>query len=277
MSTKINERKMDIRTVLQEASSASHNISFRDHFHNSYELIFVRSGMKKLDVAGKEYLLPPGSLAIISCLESHSTYVLSEECNASFFLIYPEYLDTVIPNASLCSIFRNHTASFSHVVDMSDSFDLMDRCFDAIVSEYQNPGEYSHLLLSSYVSEILISIFRKYPDRFTSLSGSVAKVVFTVQKYLEENYGEELRITDIAKTNFINPYYLSRCFKEQTGYSPKQYLTNIRLAHSKELLIHTSISIKEVAYQSGFTDVNNFIRIFKSYTGTTPFKYRYEK
>jgi mannose-6-phosphate isomerase class I len=61
---------MSIRLLLQAATYADQPIRQKYHFHNSYELIFIRKGAIRLTVEQKQYIMSAGSLAIISCLEN---------------------------------------------------------------------------------------------------------------------------------------------------------------------------------------------------------------
>ena len=264
---------MSTDLLLQAASFSNQPILQKNHFHNSYELIFVRKGSIRLTVEQKQYIMTPGSLAVISCLENHSTEILSEEYERYFVLIFSNRLDSVVPDGTLSSIFRNRPSSFCHMIDMSNHFQEIDNCFRKIVQEYNNPNEYSRLLLSAYLIEVLVDVFRTHPSVF----GKIQQEILRMQIFIEQNYSKDIRISDLATEYFISPQHLSRCFKMQTGFSPKQYLTNTRLKNAKDILLHSDISVQDVAFQCGFSDVNNFIRVFKRQNGLTPYKFRQTK
>lgn len=78
---------MSIRLLLQAATYADQPIRQKYHFHNSYELIFIRKGAIRLTVEQKQYIMSAGSLAIISCLENHSTEILSKEYERYYIFI----------------------------------------------------------------------------------------------------------------------------------------------------------------------------------------------
>ena len=73
---------------------------------------------------------------------------------------------------------------------------------------------------------------------------------------------------------YISPSHISHLFKEETGQSPINYLIKCRIEESKNLLVTTQKSIKEIAYSVGYGNISYFNALFKKYTGMTPGTYR---
>ena len=65
-----------------------------------------------------------------------------------------------------------------------------------------------------------------------------------------------------------------RTFREHTGVGPHQYRLHLKLNQARDLLLNTELSIKEVAFQSGFEEEQYFCRFFKKTMGKTPSSYR---
>ncbi len=78
----------------------------------------------------------------------------------------------------------------------------------------------------------------------------------------------------IAESGY-HPDYFRRCFKKEYGKSPLEYLTFLRLAQAKELLIQDDfVSIEDVAMRCGFSDSFYFSTCFKKHEGISPLSYR---
>ncbi len=93
--------------------------------------------------------------------------------------------------------------------------------------------------------------------------------------YIRENFlNPDFNILDICQFVNISQSTLYRHFISYYGISPKQYLLNQRLTHAVDLLIRQNLSVKTVAYSSGFSDEKYFARIFKKYYGDTPSHFR---
>lgn len=265
---------MNLQQLLRDCRYSDNLIPLSRHVHNDYEMIYVKSGISALLVEGKTYKLKRGALAFISRLEDHSITILTGSYERYYVIIGSEQLDDLVRNPRLASVFRNRPESFSHMFDMSSIAADIEHCFSRIVQEYDRDEKYAVEQFNAYLTTILVSAYRLYPEAFPSMSSSFSPDIFAIQKYIEDHYAEDIRITDIAAEHFLSLHYLSRRFKEQIGYSPKQYLVNTRLAHAKALLLETGISVSEVAFKCGFFDVNNFIRVFREREGVTPYKYR---
>lgn len=99
--------------------------------------------------------------------------------------------------------------------------------------------------------------------------------IMRIREYIHENSSDrDLSLEVVADHVGINPTYLSRLFKEEIGMPFVDYLNQMRIEKAKELLINTDILIKDIGYQCGFNSMQNFFRVFKKYTSTTPGNFR---
>jgi AraC family transcriptional regulator len=86
--------------------------------------------------------------------------------------------------------------------------------------------------------------------------------------------GDRHSVRDVARSVNLSPRRLGQLFKVEIGVSPMQFLRNVRMRRAQVLLQSSFLSIKEVTFQSGFTDVSHFVRDFKQYYGVTPSEFR---
>lgn len=102
------------------------------------------------------------------------------------------------------------------------------------------------------------------------------QVVNSILKYIGENYSRRIRIEDISKAVYCSPSECCRIFKKVLGETISQYLTGYRIEHSTELLNNTSLSVNEIAYETGFCSASYYVQNFRNLTGKTPLRYRSE-
>jgi two-component system response regulator YesN len=113
-------------------------------------------------------------------------------------------------------------------------------------------------------------IARKNRDEKSEKGNSI---VNRAKKFIRENYQKGITLEELSKELNISPQYFSRLFKEETGYNFIEYLTFIRIEHSKHLMSTTDMTIKEICYSVGYGDPNYFSRLFKKSTGLSPTSY----
>jgi len=101
-----------------------------------------------------------------------------------------------------------------------------------------------------------------------------AVLVGDVKKLIQTRYKEKLSIEEIAKTVYLSPAYLCLLFKEETGQTINEYLTQMRMEKAKSLLCTGERKVLEVALEVGYQDQKYFCKLFKKYTGVNPSEYR---
>lgn len=100
------------------------------------------------------------------------------------------------------------------------------------------------------------------------------KDVQNVILYLQAHYMEKITLAEIAKAVNLNPSYLCRLFKRDTGENLFQYLNNLRIKTAAALLLTDDMYIKEAASCVGIEDAFYFARLFKRAYGVSPSEYR---
>lgn len=124
--------------------------------------------------------------------------------------------------------------------------------------------------LSKYVHTHVETILVQANDR-----DSVNHKIHVIMKYVHEHYAENsLTIQAIAENVYLSQTYLCAFFKKSTGKTLNEFITEVRIEKSKELLKDSNIKLYEIATSIGFTDANYFSTLFKKYTGYTPSEFR---
>ncbi|MCW3778375.1 helix-turn-helix transcriptional regulator [Levilactobacillus namurensis] len=95
-----------------------------------------------------------------------------------------------------------------------------------------------------------------------------------IKSWIQANLSDHLKATDVAESFALNPHYLVRIFKQQTGQTVIQYINQRKLDQAKELLLRTNLPIKQIASMAFFTDEKRFMKTFKQHTNLTPSEFR---
>ncbi|KIL42365.1 hypothetical protein SD70_02095 [Gordoniibacillus kamchatkensis] len=102
------------------------------------------------------------------------------------------------------------------------------------------------------------------------------RVVAKAIEYIQAHYAEAISLRDVAKTVNMSKNYFSEVFKKVTGQNFVDYLIQLRLNRSKDLLQDSALKVYEVAEMSGFSDVKYFSKLFKKVMQISPTDYREE-
>ncbi|HEX8941256.1 MAG TPA: helix-turn-helix domain-containing protein, partial [Candidatus Limnocylindrales bacterium] len=104
--------------------------------------------------------------------------------------------------------------------------------------------------------------------------GEARERVRPVLAYLEGHCRDAVGLADAASVAHISPSRLRHLFKDVTGLGFKEYVTHIRLAEAKRLLLTTDLSVAEVAAAISYTNLHQFYRVFQRSCAMSPAEYR---
>ena len=124
------------------------------------------------------------------------------------------------------------------------------------------------------IDNLKISLFERRIAATEAPGKQEERVITGITRYLQEHLAEDISLSVLAEQFHLNPQYISQLFKNEIGVGFLAYLTNIRMERAKHLLLSTSLSVAEVAEQSGYGDYRVFTKVFKKSEGITPSQYR---
>ena len=160
-------------------------------------------------------------------------------------------------------------------------------CFpmDAIMKVYQHLNTLSSIKDGFYAFTQFLTILyelSRCDGARTLATSSYAKVevdsdsrrVLKVKNYINQNYQNEIRLSDVASLAGMSPSAFSRFFKLHTGRNLSDYIIDLRLGYASRMLVDSTHSIAEIGYGCGFNNLSNFNRIFKKKKGCSPSEFR---
>ena len=105
-------------------------------------------------------------------------------------------------------------------------------------------------------------------------SSALPDTVRQIREYLMEHYAENIRLDTLSQQFSVSKYHLQRIFKKYVGQSPQEFLSDIRLTQSKQLLRTTDLPVSEIAYKVGIENASCFINKFQTEEEITSNQYR---
>ena len=250
------------------------------HIHyNDYEVYYLFEGERCYFIGTKIYHLKQGSLVFVRRNVIHKT-ALSREAHHDRILLeisrsYLESVFAITGELTLHDFFQDDCIILSLE---SEEQNFITELLLALGRELGTKNSGFRLLAKSLVAELFI--YAKRMENKTNPSASSRtddprhRQIEQIACYIAENCCSPLSLNSIAEQFYMNKCYLSRIFKEITGFTVNGYLHARRIQKARSLLIQNSMNISEVAEAAGYENLTYFERVFKKHTGMSPLEYR---
>ena len=98
--------------------------------------------------------------------------------------------------------------------------------------------------------------------------------IFRVIAYVKRHHTQNITLIDVCREFSCSHSLLSHAFKKSVGMSFREYITHLRIEDAKNLLLHSRLSVTEIAMSVGFSDSNYFSNVFKKSVGVSPLSFR---
>lgn len=157
-----------------------------------------------------------------------------------------------------------------HLLNTDELASLTNKLFSNMISN----DPFKDVLADLLFKELLIRIIQQQQlGELVEPSVSGNDEMSNLKKYIREHLTERITIEDLSRKANMSKATLFRIFKDEYGITPMELVIRERLRKAKEML-SANMSIKEVCYACGFTDVNYFSRLFKARENMTPGNYQ---
>jgi len=160
----------------------------------------------------------------------------------------------------IIALLRNFTEAY--FVGQSD----VDLNFSKLKETLQDIYEYEEWLTQA--THHILELKKNQSDR------KLDDIIYNIKQYIRQNLADDLSLTILSEYTTLSNSYLSHIFKETTGVSVVEYITEQRMDRAKTLLETSSLNIELVASACGFGTPHYFSKKFKQYFGLTPRSYR---
>ncbi len=248
-----------------------------NHYHDYYEIYYMLSGQRIYFIRDRSYSVQQGDLVFISKHELHKT-MQSGDASHERIIIHMD-------DAMLGKLAGTHVSFLltpfeqqSHIIRLPMQEQLATaQLMSRMLAEIRQQPAGFELFPSYAVTELLLTAARYIQQsepmplhHATPMHAKISEVI----RYINAHFGEPLRLDELAKHFFISPYYLSRMFKELTGFTFSDYIILTRMKEAQRLLRESDISITDIAAAVGFDNFSHFGKTFKKITHVSPRQYR---
>jgi AraC-like DNA-binding protein len=250
---------------------------YRSHSHKYAEIVVITDGEgyytseknQNIHVSSGSILIVPPHLfhgfVCVKAWKGMSIHLLPQNiphyCNYQINQLYKHDANKIIA----IKVDQNALRKILHSVhQMEDELSM------------RKTDKFCYDILRNALELILLLIIRheKQVDQEISHPNDAESIFREVLQKIHLNFNTSLKVSELSSHYYLSESTFRKKFKEHTGYSPKQYLTNLRLDEAKRLLRQTKKTIEFISTEVGFSSSSRFHDLFTKREGATPFEWR---
>lgn len=229
-------------------------------------LVFTISGVARLSTVRHTKYLNANDLYISAC---NSPITIKSVGAEKWQYIY------IVIGGAYSKFYYNLIRDKSNVYRVNPLDNIIDHMLEPAGILYDG-SNYSHMKSNTVIQNILMELYEIAEN--VSKSRKVIPVqensINTALNYIARHYQEDLTLDAVCNKMAFSKYYFCKLFKEHTGVTLHQYITEYRVNKSKELLSYSKLPINAIAAKVGFQSHLTYIRCFKKSMQMTPSEYR---
>lgn len=229
--------------------------------YDSFLLIYVKKGEGFLHVENKKYTFRREDVVLVDCYKPH-TYGTTEDSEILWF-----HFDGCTSKAYVEMIFGNS----GPVCSVRDLISF-EKDLNRLLLMISTGSSVNDALCSYYIVKILTDL--TLCSSKTLKEENTHSVTEDIISYIKDHIREHLTLEALSNRAGLSPFYFTRLFKKETGYTPHEYIILSKVNIAKFYLKSTTYSIKEICFSSGFISESSFCTTFRKVCGMTPSEYR---
>lgn len=225
----------------------------------SYEMLYVYEGSLTVKLPSGTFTLQPHDLILYH--SETADFIIDTSCS---------YLTT---------IFDTNQRKPLHILNQPFhcTSELQQILWKLLIESFAK-SYYTKTLMICYLEEALLLLMQFYEKishetLLTDIRLPMNDLLSEILAYMNKHIADPVTIEEICHEFYVSRSSLQALFKTHLNSSPKNYLLNIKLQKSKELIRENQYTISEIAYMLGFSSIHYFSRLFKKYFNTTPSAY----
>lgn len=229
--------------------------------YNSFLLMYIQKGELILEFEGQTACITAGHFVLLDCYRFHAySSTTGWECLWCHF-----------DGVTARNWYTNIVSHLGNIFSMPDPYPALNKLAD-IYNIFASGKPVREPLLSKYLTDILTSFLLYTP--LEKKKNNYTNMAEEIMNYISEHFKEDITTEELAAHAGLSQYHFIRTFKKETGFTPHEYVLNTRIAVAKYLLKNTDMLVKDICFDTGFTNESIFCSAFKRHQGMTPAQYR---
>ena len=241
-----------------------------------YWIVLVRKGIGEKSIGQFTFPIKDNTLFIVPKRVIHSSKYFTTDCEGYQMMFNIDFfLNAAFPKQCINNrkVLRNSSRPYLYLNKFQA--ETLSEIFESIMQEHTINWMEKKEMIAIKVLELLIQCDRLFTDaELTGGSLFYHPVIEQFAELVESHFNRERSVQFYANTLRVHPNHLNFLLKKHSGLNAKESIDKRIILESKYLLNNSSMIIKEVAYELGFDDPNNFSTFFQKHAGRSPVAYR---
>lgn len=260
----------------------AHGAMTEQHSHAFEELVIILDGRATHQVGRESYQISAGDVFVLlggmsHCYpEVHRLSLVNVLYDPTHIRLPPADLGTVPGYHALFRVeptLRRHQHYRNRLKLTIDELGRLAGMVAELDDELRQRSSGYRFMATMHFMEVVGFLSRCY-SRIAEREVRPVTQISGLLSYMEQHYTQPLTIGELTKVAHMSQSSLFRTFRQIMGRSPLDYLIHLRIGKAAQLLQRSSLRIREVSDEVGFTDSNYFTRQFRAITGVSPREYR---
>lgn len=262
-----DSHNFDLNVDHYGAEQCDSGYSFGPTIRDNYVLHFITNGKGKISINGETTELTAGDIFVLP--KNQSIFYQADE-NTPWTYTWVGFsgsrAETILSQTQLLEKYFLH----SHLES-----EILKKMIDINQTEVQSLPMITELILIGHLNQLLAALAQEFPNESLKESSTLAKnYVHHAIKLIHSQYNSPIKVNEIADHLALSRSYLYKIFKQETGYAIKDYILQIKMKRSCQLLEDPTRNITEIAYSVGYQDPLTFSSAFKNYFHMSPTEFR---
>lgn len=248
------------------------------HRHDFFEVLFLYKGTGLHVIDNNKYEIKPPCVFFLSPGQAHKLEI-SNDIEGFIFIFTPEFylINKNNQNRLIEFPFFYNIEQNNPPVLLKNTSDvtLFHNLFNKGVTIADKKDKESAELLRSILDTILTLCDNIYPNREALTNkGKGHLLVKQFHQLVEQNIQNNYSVSHYASELAVTPNHLTQTIRLLTGRTSNEIIKSKQILETKRLLVHSDLSVSEIANYMNFSDQSYFTKFFKRETGVTPLNYR---
>ena len=246
------------------------------HYHMFYHMIYITGGKGDIYVEKNKYTISTNEVYFFAPGTEHELIADGEDAMSSIEVKFH------VNDSEMIEQLNNLNVKLQ---SPDEEFKLK---LEGLLEEAVMKTEYYKEMINIGATGIMLELLRGTQSKTkivrmknfvlnenSKVSNKSTKELKRVLEYINNNYVEEITLKNLSDVANLNPAYLCKQFTKVYNISPIQYVNNLRIEKSKELITYSDLSITEISVAVGFRSIHYFSRYFKKKEKMSPVEYKH--